>query len=419
MAKEKGKGEGSVFFRKDRKKWVAQYYDYDPLTQKRVQKTKSFDTEEKAKKYLQSIMFQKENPIYIEHNGIPLKELMNTIIQNKLDTNMISESQYQRVQATLKSIYKGQLVNKNVNDITPEEIQCFINTYKEYSDSTIKKVIGQFRQAFKYAYDKGYIARNPMSQVIRPKSIKPPKIVRAMTLDEESKFVNYIQKKSIQECPYKNEYLIQLFMGLRIGECLALDIHDIDLMNRKIYVHKTLTRDSKGYTKLSNSPKTQAGNRYLPIPDSLYPYIIEQMRYCESQKNNNDKLLFKPPQNQYTDIENVNRNLSKILKELNIEHMSSHSLRHTYATRAIEAGVTPVVLQKLMGHTDVTITLNTYTSVFDKYKETELEKVNQYYINQNLLQEHNLNNNMLEDGAIVVENNSKVIKDNSNINYYR
>ena len=72
-----------------------------------------------------------------------------------------------------------------------------------------------------------------------------------------------------------------------------------------------------------------------------------------------------------------------------------------------------------MGHTDVTITLNTYTSVFDKYKETELEKVNQYYINQNLLQEHNLNNNMLEDGTIVVENNSKVIKYNNDINYYR
>ena len=78
----------------------------------------------------------------------------------------------------------------------------FINTYKEYSDSTIKKVIGQFRQAFKYAYDKGYIARNPMSQVIRPKSIKPPKIVRAMTLDEESKFVNYIQRNQ-----YKNVHI--------------------------------------------------------------------------------------------------------------------------------------------------------------------------------------------------------------------
>lgn len=65
--------------------------------------------------------------------------------------------------------------------------------------------------------------------------------------------------------------------------------------------------------------------------------------------------------------------------------MSSHSLRHTYATRSIEAGVTPVVLQKLMGHTDISITLNTYTSVFDKYKNNELEKVNSYYIEQNLI----------------------------------
>lgn len=65
--------------------------------------------------------------------------------------------------------------------------------------------------------------------------------------------------------------------------------------------------------------------------------------------------------------------------------MSSHILMHTYATRSIEAGVTPVVLQKLMGHTDISITLNTYTSVFDKYKNNELEKVNSYYIKQNLI----------------------------------
>ena len=144
------------------------------------------------------------------------------------------------------------------------------------------------------------------------------------------------------------------------------------------------------------------------------------MRYCESQENNNEKLLFKPPQNQYTDSRNVNRALSKILDELEIEHMGTHSLRHTYATRAIEAGVTPVVLQKLMGHTDVAITLNTYTSVFDKYKETELEKVNQYYINQNLLQQPVQNNVMLDDGILVVETQAKVIENNEqNKDLYR
>ena len=91
--------------------------------------------------------------------------------------------------------------------------------------------------------------------------------------------------------------------------------------------------------------------------------------------------------------------------------MSSHSLRHTYATRAIEAGVTPVVLQKLMGHTDVAITLNTYTSVFDKYKETELDKVNQYYMKQKLLQEPNPNNVMLDNGTQVIEIKPNIIKD--------
>ena len=64
-----------------------------------------------------------------------------------------------------------------------------------------------------------------------------------------------------------------------------------------------------------------------------------------------------------------------------------------------------------MGHTDVSITLNTYTSVFDKYKETELEKVNQYYMNQNLLQQPSQNNVMLDNGTLVVETQAKVIDD--------
>ena len=84
--------------------------------------------------------------IYIENNGIPLKDLMTTIVQNKYDNNFISESQYERVKNTLKSIFKAELVNKNIEDIKAEELQKFINTYKDYSDSSIKKIIGQFRQ---------------------------------------------------------------------------------------------------------------------------------------------------------------------------------------------------------------------------------------------------------------------------------
>lgn len=71
---------------------------------------------------------------------------MTTIVQNKYDNNFILESQYESVKNTLKSIFKAELVNKNIEDIKAEELQKFINTYKDYSDYSIKKIIGQIRQ---------------------------------------------------------------------------------------------------------------------------------------------------------------------------------------------------------------------------------------------------------------------------------
>lgn len=68
--------------------------------------------------------------------------------------------------------------------------------------------------------------------------------------------------------------------------------------------------------------------------------------------------------------------------------ISTHALRHTYATRCIESGMNAVVLQKLMGHTDVKITLNTYTSVFNDFKESELNKVSKY-LNKNIFKSKN------------------------------
>ena len=69
--------------------------------------------------------------------------------------------------------------------------------------------------------------------------------------------------------------------------------------------------------------------------------------------------------------------------------------------------MSPVVLQKLMGHTDVSVTLNAYTSVFDKYKKNELEKVNEYYMEQNLIDNSNANILTLDEPVIIIENEDK------------
>ena len=137
---------------------------------------------------------------------------------------------------------------------------------------------------------------------------------------------------------------------------------------------------------MGNKTKTYSGKRILPIPDFLLPYFIEQMQIANAQENNEEKLLFKPQNSNYVRRPNVNTELQRILKkEFGTTDISTHSLRHTFGTRCIESGMAPVVVQRLMGHKDIGVTLNTYTTVFDKFKEREIDKVNQYYLNENLI----------------------------------
>ena len=328
------------------------------------------------------------------------------------NANLISQAQYDRVKRSLNVIKKAPFCFRNIEDIKAEEIQAFLNEMaKTYSNSSIKKFSEQFGQAFKYAFNKGYIGKNPMIEVIKPKSIKKDKDVRAMTVDEESKFINYLLEHSVKDITYRNAFLMQLLMGFRIGEVLALNSGDIDLAHHLINVNKTLTKTADGTIVMSDSPKTKAGNRILPIPKVLEPFIIEQLQISKDVPNNSEHLLFKPPIVHYARVSTLNWSLNKILKELDIPHFSTHSLRHTYATRAIEAGMSPVVLQKLMGHTDVSVTLNAYTSVFDKYKRNELEKVNEYYMEQNLIDNSNANILSLDEPLNLIENMNKQDKD--------
>ena len=380
------KSEGGIYFRKDRKKWEVRFLEFDPLTSKNKTKTKSFKTKDEAKKYLDSIMYQKENPLYIEHHGIPFCELMKTNQRLKLDTNQITEVTYLRNLQTIEQIAKFPIGTQLIDEITSDEIQAFINSYKYLSNSTLSKLYQQLGSTFKLAMDKGYISRNPMVSVIKPKSDKENKEVRAMTVEEQQLLTDYLLNKDLKDCRYKNVYLLQIYCGLRVSEALALTRGDINLRDNRITIRRTLTKDEKGRVMMGKTTKTYAGRRMIPLPEFLKDTIIEQMQVSEEFKNNDENLLFKPDDKQYVDRVNVNTELKRLLKRhFGIDDITTHSLRHTYGTRCIEAGVAPVVVQKMMGHTDVSITLNTYTSVFDKFKEKEIEKVKKYYMEENML----------------------------------
>ena len=392
---KKSKSEGSVYYNKSRNRFTAQFYELDSKTGQNKRKTKDFKTEEEAKKYLENIMYQKQNSLYIEHNGIPLLELMKSNLNLRYETNLISDIQYVRIKETLNTIKKADISDKRIEEITSEEIQDFLNSKKYLSNSSIDKIFEQFKQAFNYASNRGYITRNPMINVIKPKSLKKNKKVRALTVEEQQKFTNWLINRNPIDFPYKNAFLIQMYSGLRIGETLALTYNDIDLKNQRIHINKTLTKNKENKTIMGNSTKTYAGIREVPVPNSLYPHLVEQMRISREFKNNPEKLLFKSNKNNYIETQDVNRALKLVLKyNWGINDITTHNLRHTYGTRCIEAGMQPVVLQRLLGHTDISTTLNTYTDVLNEFKKEEIEKLNDYYLQKDLLPEKNNSDEM-------------------------
>lgn len=88
--KNSGTGNGSIYFRSDRKKWVAQYLEYDVMKDRNVKKKKTFASKEEAEEFLKQLNYRRENPLYIKNNGIPLFDLMLTNLDNKKNANLIS-----------------------------------------------------------------------------------------------------------------------------------------------------------------------------------------------------------------------------------------------------------------------------------------------------------------------------------------
>ncbi len=379
---EREKGEGSIYEDKARNRWRAQYYDGTDEKGNLIRKSIYGKTRKEVIDKLTEVMYKKNNNLYLQKNTITLGEIIDNIRNEKFESNIIGEGQYARLKWTSRKIKDHRIGNINIQELTSNDIQGFLNQHKNFSSSYIKKLYELINGACRSAVKKKIIISNPAEDVIKPKSTKPDKEIRALTIEEQTIFSNYLNSVTIKEENYKVCLMFEMYMGLRVGEALALRSDDIDLKKNTISISRTLTRDKDFNVIMNNRAKTKAGRRVLPIPNIIRKDLKEQL---EIAKNNRDNQLFLT-NNEYVRPTAVNTVLKRIFKTqlgLDANGISTHSLRHTYATRSIEAGMTPVVLQRLMGHTDVKITLNTYTSVFNEFKQEELDKVAKY-LNKNI-----------------------------------
>ncbi len=384
MAK-RGNGEGTIYYSEKLNKWVGQFTAGRKADGKLNRKSVYGSTRKEVKEKMTDALSKIQKNIIVDKNNITVSELGLEILDTKLSTNIIKETSYNSLSHSLNKIKNSLLGDMKVQKVTYREIQLFYNSITSLSNSYIEKINILLNLIFSESLKRDYIFKNPMTNVIVPKSEKETKEVDAFSIDEQKQLIH-----AIQDDKYKNIYCIAMFSGMRIGEILALTPNDVDFQNNEIHITRSLTRDKESNVILGKSTKTYNSKRNIPIT-SLFKNELEDA--IKNMKPNPYNLIFTTRNQTILSAANVNcffKRLctkNKIKLEKNTKgklesKVNMHMLRHTYATRCIESGMPAHVLQKLLGHKNVSTTINTYTTIFDKYRNDEVDKSINYQIMQ-------------------------------------
>ena len=356
------KNTGSIFYRTNRDIWVFQI----PLHLATSKKTISAKTKkELAKKIEEFYKEVEENKLKQENKTIV--ELLHDFENDKLKKNLITPISHSRNLATISKLEEDYIGKIPIHQITVKDLNNFANTLVKYSNSVIEKIFIQLKKGFQLGIEQELITKNLVNNIIKPKSNKKDKKISAFTLDEQRDFILLMKNSN-----YYMQYLIALNTGMRIGEINALHISDIDFVNKTININKTVSRDENYKEFINTQTKTDAGMRTVPINDILFN---ELKNFCDNKKGYlfSDKKIIS--------ASSVNSDIKRVCSKSDIitQPVNTHMLRHTFATRCIESGMPAVVLSKLLGHTDISTTLNTYTDVFNEYKQEHFEIATEYF----------------------------------------
>ncbi|MDR1805544.1 MAG: site-specific integrase [Clostridium sp.] len=171
--------------------------------------------------------------------------------------------------------------------------------------------------------------------------------------------------------------LLCLHTGLRIGELCGLRLEDIDILSATLHVRRTVCRLAKGGggTELTiGEPKSASSRRAIPLTPCIAMLLDEQLRE-RRQKEGNTAVFLPSPEGRYLDPRTLQYRFKKILRDCGLPERKFHALRHSFATRCVEAGVDVKSLSEILGHADVGTTLNIYVHSSMEQKRIQLDKL--------------------------------------------
>lgn len=295
----------------------------------------------------------------------------------EIHKNEIKERTFLRYESIIKFHILPIWGDKDIESITPRELQRDVNllrnkisgrTNKPLSPSSINTIITTIKLAYGYANDFEITKHNPTLRLKRISNNEKIK-ANAFTREEQIKIENYIEKLNNDE--YFGIILV-LYTGLRIGELLALTWKDINLKTGLITINKTMYRgkvcDGIWEYRITK-PKTKASNRIIPMPS----FIKEKL--SELKKNRKSKYIVCRNDGSELNEKIFRYRYNMILKRIKVRRLNFHCLRHTFATRALENKMDIKTLSEILGHSNVSTTLNIYVHSLMDFKKQQMRKI--------------------------------------------
>ena len=379
-------GEGSIYFWEDRKKWVASVI---------VDGKKIIMTSNTSEEAPDNLMKLRRKYGLIKYSG---DMTLSTWIDEWLFTvksGSVSTKTLQAYQGLLTKYVKPYRIAKmKLSEIGKMDIVRLFNQLHQAGAS--KQIIGKVKtrlfSCFLDASD--MIERNPVDGVKIPANavdnVRSEEKSKAFTKSEQKALIHEIinPKNDFIQIVINFLILFGLGTGLRLGEMLALhydrDFNDdfsevyvkYNLQNMPIYTEKEIT----GYELKEVAPKSKAGVRTVPIPKTLQAKIRQHV--LEIKKNSlrdpyfkSVGLLFPNELGNYMNKNRPQRHLRSLVNRLKLSSVNIHGLRHSYATRLLEAGENIQVISSLLGHSDTKVTMDVYAHVLDDLKKETAQKI--------------------------------------------
>ena len=277
---------------------------------------------------------------------------------------------YERYRLIVEQHIKDKTGSIELNDLSPLVLQSFITellqsgnkrTGKGLSANSVNAVISVIQSSLRTAHLLGLTKEYMADKLKRPKLIERP--VECFSLKEQ---------KQIEQAVLNSKkdklfgILLCLYSGLRIGELIALQWSDIDFAKGTLTVSKSCHDGQNGL--IIDEPKTATSRRTIPLPKQLMPLV-------KMLKKRSDSDFVVSSHGKPVSVRSYQRSFELLLKKLDIPHRGFHSLRHTFATRAIECGMDVKTLSEILGHKNPTVTLNRYAHSLMEHKQDMMNRL--------------------------------------------